>query len=109
MKRLFPLLLISFVILFSSDISVNAESEFEMYLSDFYQKQEKASQILKEIETDLKDGSRERVCARQREAASYGIEATESLIKAFKTNGSKTEMENLQAGLDKWRELRDYC
>jgi len=109
MKRLFPLLLISLVLLFSSVIPANAESEFEMYLRDFYQKQEKASKILKEIETDLKDGSRDRVCARQREAASYGIEATESLIKAFKTNGSKTEMENLQAGLDKWRELRDYC
>ena len=109
MKRLIPLLLISLVLLFSSVISANAESEFEMYLNDFYQKQEKASKILKEIETDLKDGSRDRVCARQREAASYGIEATESLIKAFKTNGSKAEMENLQAGLDKWRELRDYC
>ncbi len=109
MKRLFPLLLISYVLLSFSVISVNAESEFEMYLSDFYQKQEKASKILKEIETDLKDGSRDRVCARQREAASYGIEATKSLIKAFKINGSKTEMENLQSGLDKWRELRDYC
>ena len=80
-----------------------------MYLSDFYQKQEKASKLLKGIEKDLKDGSRERVCARQREAANYGSEAMESLIKAFKTNSSKTEMENLQAGLDKWRELRDYC
>ena len=109
MKRLFPLLLLSFVVLFSSVISVNAESKFEMYLSDFYQKQEKASKILKEIETDLKDGSRDRVCARQREAARYGIEATESLIKAFKINGSKTEMENLQAGLNKWKELRDNC
>ena len=109
MKRLFPLLLILFVLLFFSVISVNAESEFEMYLSDFYQNQEKASKILKEIETDLKDGSRARVCARQREAAIYGIEATESLIKAFKTNGSISQMENLQAGLDKWRELRDYC
>ena len=109
MKRLFPLLLISLVLLFFSVISVNAESEFELYLSDFYLKQEKASKILKEIEIDLKDGSRDRACARQREAAIYGIEATESLIKAFKTNGYKTEMENLQAGLDKWRELRDYC
>jgi YbbR domain-containing protein len=96
-------------LLFFSVISVNAQSEFEMYINDFYQKQEKASKILKEIETDLKDGSRDRVCARQREAANYGIKATESLIKAFKTNGSKTEMENLQAGLEKWRELRDYC
>ena len=109
MKRLFILLLIPIVLLSFSVISVNAESEFEMYLIDFYQKQAKASKILKEIETDLKDGSRDRACARQREAASYGIEATESLIKAFKTNGSLSQMENLQAGLDKWRELRDYC
>ena len=109
MNRLSLLSLISVVILFFSFIPVNAESEFEMYLNDFYQKQEEASKILKEIETDLKDGSRDRLCARQRKAARYGIEATESLIKAFRTNGSKTQIENLQAGLDKWRELRDYC
>ena len=109
MKSIFLLSLIFIVLLFFPFISVNAESKFDMYLSDFYQKQEKASKLLKAIETDLKDGSRDRVCARQREAASYGIEAMESLIKAFKTNSSKTEMENLQAGLDKWRELRDYC
>ena len=109
MKLLFLLSLICIFNLIYSVTSVNAESEFDMYLNDFYQKQEKASKILKEIEIDLKDGSRDRVCARQREAASYGIEAMESLIKAFKTNSSKTEMENLQAGLDKWRELRDYC
>ena len=109
MKSIFLLSLIFIVLLFFPFISVNAESKFDMYLSNFYQKQEKASKLLKGIETDLKDGSRDRVCARQREAASYGIEAMESLIKAFKTNSSKTEMENLQAGLDKWRELRDYC
>ena len=109
MKSIFLLSLIFIVLLFFPFISVNAESKFDMYLSDFYQKQEKASKLLKGIETDLKDGSRDRDCARQREAASYGIEAMESLIKAFKTNSSKTEMENLQAGLDKWRELRDYC
>ena len=109
MKRLFSLLLIGFVIFFFSVISVNGESEFEMYLGDFYQKQEKASNILKEIEKDLKDGSRDRVCARQREAARYGIGATESLIEAFKTKGSKNEIENLQAGLNKWIELREDC
>ena len=109
MKRLFLLLLIPLALLSFSVIPVNAESEFEMYLTDFYQKQEKASRILKEIEIDLKDGSRDSVCARQKEAASYGIEATESLIKAFKINSSASQMENLQAGLDKWRELRDYC
>ena len=109
MKRLFLLSLIFSFFLFISLLPVKAETEFEIYLSDFYQKQDQASKILKEIETDLKDGSKDRACTRQREAASYGIEATESLIKAFKINGSKTEIENLQAALDKWRELRDYC
>ena len=109
MKRLLILSLIFAFGLFILLIPVNAETEFEMYLNDFYQKQERASKILKEIETDLKDGSKDRVCARQKEAARYGIEATESLIKAFKINGSKTNMENLEAGLDKWRELRDFC
>ena len=109
MKRLFFLLLIIVPLLFFSFMSAKAESEFDLYLNDFYQKQERASQMLKEIEIDLKDGSRDKDCARQREAASYGIEATESLIKAFKINGSKTEIKNLQSGLHKWRELRDYC
>ncbi len=109
MKRFLLQALILSFFLFTSLIPVKAETKFETYLSDFYQKQERASEILKEIETDLKDGSRDKVCSRQREAAKYGIEATESLIKAFKNNGSNTQIENLQAGLDKWRELRDYC
>tara|TARA_B100000945_G_scaffold277704_1_gene243068 strand:+ start:170 stop:499 length:330 start_codon:yes stop_codon:yes gene_type:complete len=109
MKRLMLLSLIFSFFLFISLRPVKANTEFEIYLNDFYQKQARASQILKEIEMDLKDGSRNKICARQREAAIYGIEATESLIKAFEVNGSKNQMENLQAGLNKWRELRDYC
>ena len=109
MKRLMLLSLIFSFFLFISLRPVKANTEFEIYLNDFYQKQARASQILKEIEMDLKDGSRNKTCARQREAAIYGIEATESLIKAFEVNGSKNQMENLQAGLNKWRELRDYC
>ena len=109
MRHILILSLTFYFFLFFLLKSVKAETEFEMYLSDFYQKQDKASKILKEIEIDLKDGTRDKVCSRQREAAKYGIEATESLIKAFKINGSKVEMENLQAGLNKWKELRDYC
>ena len=109
MRHILILSLTFFIFLFFLLKSVKAETDFEMYLSDFYQKQDKASKILKEIEIDLKDGTRDKVCSRQREAAKYGIEATESLIKAFKINGSKIEMENLQAGLNKWKELRDYC
>tara|TARA_Y100001968_G_scaffold55698_1_gene46918 strand:- start:449 stop:778 length:330 start_codon:yes stop_codon:yes gene_type:complete len=109
MKRLFLISLTISFFLFISLLPVNADTEFEIYLNDFYQKQALASKILQEIETDLKDGSRDRLCARQREAANYGIEATQSLIKAFKSNGSNTESKSLQAGLNKWRELRDYC
>ena len=110
MKRLFFLLPIIVALLLFAVVSVNAESEFETYLSNFYQNQEKATKILKEIETDLKNGSKHRQCARQREAASYGIKAMESLIKAFSTSDSPaSQMEKLQAGLNKWRELRDYC
>ena len=109
MKHILILSLTFYFFLFFLLKSVKAETDFEMYLSDFYQKQDKASKILKEIEIDLKDGTRDKVCSRQREAAKYGIEATESLIKAFKINGSNIEMENLQAGLNKWKELRDYC
>jgi len=109
MRHILILSLTFYLFLFFLLKSVKAETEFEMYLSDFYQKQDKASKILKEIEIDLKDGTRDKVCSRQREAAKYGIEATESLIKAFKINGSKIEIENLQAGLNKWKELRDYC
>tara|TARA_Y100001968_G_C19368277_1_gene723733 strand:- start:234 stop:563 length:330 start_codon:yes stop_codon:yes gene_type:complete len=109
MKRLFILsLIISFFLLISQS-PVNAKTKYEMYLSDFYLKQEQASKILKEIETDLKNGSRNKVCQRQREAANFGIQATNSLIKAFEINGSISDIENLQSGLNKWKELRDYC
>ena len=109
MKRLLILSLIVSISLFFSLKPVKAETDFEMYLSDFYQKQDRASKILKAIEIDLKDGSRDNVCLRQKEAARFGIEATESLIKAFEINGSRSEIDNLQAGLSKWKELRDYC
>ena len=109
MKHLFIFLSLTIFLGFYSFTSVSAEPNFEDYLSDFYQKQEKASRLLKEIETSLRNGSRSGVCAKQREAAILGIEATNSLIEAFKISDSKTDTRNLQAGLDKWRELRDYC
>ena len=110
MKRLFLLSLIFYFSLFIPLIPVKADTDFEIYLNDFYLKQEKASNILKEIEKELKDGSRDKACARQKEAASFGIEATKSLIKAFEIKkGSKKQIKNLQTGLYKWRELRDYC
>ena len=108
MKHFFSFFILLYCFLFSA-ITVNAESDFEMNLSNFYQQHQKATKILKEIETDLKNGSRDRVCIRQREAASYAIEASESLIKALENNGSKGEVEKLKSALEKWIELRDNC
>ena len=108
MKHFFSIFITVYLLFFSA-ISVSAESDFEINLSIFFEQQQKATKILREIETELKNGSRDRVCTRQREAASYGIEATESLIRALKNNVSMIEIENLQSGLDKWRELRDNC
>ena len=36
-------------------------------------------------------------------------EATESLIKAMRINGSSDGLENFESGLNKWRELGDFC
>ena len=106
------LLLIPIFVLLSLVLSllpVQADTQFEQYMEDFYEKQEMASKLLKEVENDLKDGSREKVCARQREAAAYGIKATESLIKAFEISGTAYEMKDIKAGLNKWRDIRDNC
>ena len=109
MKRLLLLAIFIALTRFISLLPVYADTEFELYMDDFYTKQEQASRLLKELEIDLKNGSSERVCARQRKAANYGIEPTESLIKAFKISGTLSQTDDIKAGLNKWKELRDNC
>ena len=60
-----------------------ADTALDVFMNDFYSKSNEASQILKEIENSLKEGSRKKVCSRQREAARLGLLANKSLIKAF--------------------------
>ena len=60
-----------------------ADTALDVYMNDFYYKSNEASQILKEIENSLKEGSRKKVCSRQREAARLGLLANKSLIKAL--------------------------
>ena len=65
-------IIISFLILLTFIVSPNktlAETPLDVYMNDFYSKSTEASKILKEIETNLKEGSRKNVCSRQREAA----------------------------------------
>ena len=43
-----------------SPIEIFADSALDVYMNDFYTKSNKASQILKEIENSLKEGSRKK-------------------------------------------------
>jgi len=56
-----------------SPIEILADTALEVYMNDFYSKSNQASKILKEIENTLKEGSRKKVCSRQREAARLGL------------------------------------
>ena len=95
-------IIISFLILLTFIVSPNktlAETPLDVYINDFYSKSNEASKILKEIETNLKDGSRKNVCSRQREAARLGLLANKSLIKAFEVGGTEPPMEAIQSCL----------
>ena len=86
-----------------------ADDLLNFYINDFYSKSNEASQILKEIETTLKEGSREKVCSRQREAARLGLLANKSLIKAFEIGGTKPPTNAIKASQKKWRSISNEC
>ena len=75
-----------------SPVQMFADTALDVYMNDFYSKSNEASRILKEIENNLKEGSRKKVCSRQREAARLGLLANKSLIKAFEIGGAKPPM-----------------
>ncbi len=80
-----------------------------LYMNDFYSKSNEASILLKEIETTLKDGSREKVCLKQRKAARLGLLANESLIKAFEIAEIPPPMETIKASQKRWESILNEC
>tara|TARA_B100000287_G_scaffold110200_1_gene102544 strand:- start:70 stop:348 length:279 start_codon:yes stop_codon:yes gene_type:complete len=86
-----------------------AETPLDFYINDFYSKSNEASQIIKEIETSLKEGSREKVCSRQRYAGELGLLANKSLIKAFEIEGTKPPMKAIKASNKKWESILNQC
>ncbi len=104
----FPIFIIS-VIWTISPIIIFAESSFDFYMNDFYSKSNEASQILQEIENNLKEGSREKVCSRQKEAARLGLLANKSLIKAFEIEGAKPPKRAIKATQQKWESILNSC
>ena len=90
-------------------IQVYADTATNVYLNDFYSKSNEASQILKEIENNLKEGSREKVCSRQKEAARLGLLANKSLIKAIEIEGAKPPKRAIKATQQKWESILNSC
>ena len=101
-----------FLILLTLSISPNqilAETAIDVYIDDFYSKSNEASKILKEIEMNLKEGSRKNVCSRQREAARLGLLANKSLIKAFDIGGTEPPMEAIKSSQERWEAILNDC
>ena len=97
------------LILIKTPIQIFADTAFNFYMNDFYYKSNEASQILKEIENSLKEGSRKKVCSRQREAAKLGLLANRSLIKAFELEGTQPPMESIKASQQRWESILNEC
>ena len=75
---------------------------------DFYTKSNEASLILKEIESDLKQGIKKN-CSRQIKAAKLGIMANESLLKAFQIAGTSPPNSSINASQKRWESLLKDC
>ena len=92
-----------------SPVEIFAETALDVYMNDFYSKSNEASEILKEIEKSLKEGSRKKVCSRQREAAKLGLLANKSLIKAFEIEGTNPPIEAIKASQQRWESILNEC
>ena len=92
-----------------SPVEIFADTALDVYMNDFYSKSNEASQILKEIENDLKEGSRKKVCSRQREAARLGLLANKSLIKAFEIEGAYPHIQAIKSSQQRWESILNEC
>ena len=107
-KLIFAFLLILLTLSISPN-QILAETALDVYIDDFYSKSNEASKILKEIEMNLKEGSRKNVCSRQREAARLGLLANKSLIKAFEIRGTEPPMEAIKSSQERWESILNDC
>ena len=109
MKRLIINFLVIFIIHVHTPNQVNAENKLDFYMNDFYTKSNEARLILKEIESDLKEGIKNKICSRQIRAAKLGILANESLIKAFQIAGTEPPNSSIKASQKRWEYLINDC
>ena len=106
------LIFTSLLILLTLSVSPNkllAQTPLQIYMNDFYSKSKEASRILKELENDLKEGSRKNVCSRQRKAARLGLLANKSLIKAYEVGGAEPPIEVIKSSGKRWESILNEC
>ena len=101
--------IITFLIFIITPNKLLADTVLDVYMNDFYSKSNEASEILKELEGNLKEGSRKKICSRQRKAARLGLLANKSLVKAFEIQGSKPPMEAIKASQKRWESILNEC
>ena len=109
MKKIIINFLVIFIINTQIPNQVNSENKLDFYMNDFYTKSNKASQILKEIESDMKLGIKKKICSRQIRAAKLGILANESLIKAFQIAETEPPNSSINASQKRWKSLLNDC
>ena len=109
MRKLIFAFLLILITFSSSPNQMVAETPLDIYMNDFYSKSSQASKILKEIEANLKEGSRKNVCSRQREAARLGLLANKSLIKAFEIEGVEPPMDAIKSSEKRWKSILNDC
>ena len=110
--KIFLITLLLFITIFLIGFPVisNDMSEFKLKMTDWENKIELAKEYLSQAEYELKNGNKKQGCVFQKRAGEMGVKGTESLIKAFEINGNtKGEISNLKIGLNRWKELRDFC
>ena len=105
---IFTIFIVSLVKIISP-VEIFADTALDVYMNDFYSKSNEASQILKEIENSLKEGSRKKVCSKQREAAKLGLLANKSLIKAFEIEGANPPIQSIKASQQRWESILNEC
>ena len=109
MKKIIIYLIITLTINIHIPNQVNAENNLDFYMNDFYNKLNEASSILKEIEGEMKTGKKRKVCPRQIKAAKLGIQANESLIKAFQIAETEPPNLSINASQERWESLLNDC
>ena len=109
MSRLIFSSLLILITLFVLPNQSLAEEPIDYYMDDFYSKSNEARNILKEIGTTLKEGSRKNICSRQREAARLALLANKSLIKAFEIGGTEPPLEAIKSSQKRWESILNEC